>query len=132
MQKTYWWRIAVIFLPTLIIGTALKGKCNFSISRCLGGDSILFTRTLFHFSLSVFFIGLVIIFYSDIIFKKWLKFAIVWLILSGIFIAASPTYDRSTLGLNPTKESVSIWMSALFVFISLAQVIYLSNKNKKK
>lgn len=76
---------------------------------------------LFNISLSLFIISAITIFLRDQIFYSWLKFAYWWLPVTVLLVLIVPTSDGSLLPI--TKEIVSLWMSGLFVFISLVIMI---------
>jgi hypothetical protein len=131
MKKTYWWRACVMLLALIILAISFVWPCNFKISKCLGGDSILITRTLFHYFLSILVVSFFLFFISDSIFKKWLYFAVIWFFIDILLIIISPTYTGGFINFGPTKELVSIWMGALFVIISIALLIQAKIKEKK-
>lgn len=114
----------MIIFCILILLSAYIGYCEYRLSKCLFGNSILMTRTFFHFSLSLLAVSPLLFFISDKIFKKWLRFAGIWFAVAAILILISPEYSGGFgPSLNPTKESVSIWMSSLFVIGSLAIIV---------
>jgi hypothetical protein len=51
-------------------------------------------------------------------------------VLAVIFIILAPEYQGGWLGIGPEKESVSIWMSALFIFLSFAKIAW-DSRNKQ-
>jgi len=139
MKKTYWWRIAVSSISGtgIIIGYLLFypkkfGICDFITNYCmLNNYRENVARPLFYFAIFIFLISFVYFFANDLVFKKWLKFAIAWFVLASVFIYLAPTYSTQVVG-NPTKESISIWMGSLFVIISLVQIILEHKKSKRK
>ncbi|MDX9856084.1 MAG: hypothetical protein RBS86_04715 [Candidatus Moranbacteria bacterium] len=68
-------------------------------------------------------------FFSDKFFIKWLRFALIWFFLAIVFIALAPVYTGGWMNFGPTKESVSIWMSGLFMAISLGMFVREKLKN---
>jgi hypothetical protein len=132
MKKNYWWRIGLIVLCLIILSMAFIGPCNLNIEKCLGGDSIFITRTFFHIFLSLFLISPFLFFINDNIFLKWLRFALIWILLSIILIALVPVSTGGWMNFGPTKESVSIWMGSLLFIISLGLISYQSYKARKK
>lgn len=131
MKKTWWWRIMLVGLSAVVLLISYIGPCNFNFNRCLGGNSIIITRTVFHIFLAVFVISSFLFFVTDKVFLKWLRFSIAWVILSIILIALAPTSSGLWLPMNPTKEFVSIWMAILFVILSLGKIIWNSVKDWK-
>lgn len=141
MEKTYWWRI-IIFLvggAGLIIGYLIfypfqYGLCVSSEGKCLfSALKKTFAEPLFFLSLSLLTVSPFLFFIRDEIFLKWLRFAIVWFIVTAIFIILAPEYSGGWgANLNPTKESVSIWMGSLFVIISLVFIAREKWKTWKK
>lgn len=130
MKKTYWWRILILLSCIFVLLISFFIPCEQKIGKCIGGNNIIITRTLFHYFLSFLIVSPFLFLIKDVIFKKWFKFAIVWFVLLTIFIILSPEYSSDIFGLSPTKELVSIWMSSLFVIISLIQIIFLSIRQK--
>lgn len=132
MNKTYWWRIILSCTAMVVLVASYVGPCNFKFSRCLGGNSIFITRTIFHIFLAILIVSIMLFFVNNIIFLKWLRFAIVWIIFSVFLIAITPEYSGGWMSLNPDKELVSIWMGSLFVILSLIQIIWQSWKERKE
>jgi len=118
MKKTYWWRILTTLISILLLGTAYV----------MNNQSIFYSETisghLFIFNLAILIISIFLFFINDKVFIKWLRFAIVWIILSIILIALTPEYSGGWVSMNPTKEIVSIWMGSLFVILSLVKIIW--------
>lgn len=137
MKKTYWWRILITLFGFLILFYGWMASFGNTIGLChIENDKELclinynsYIDSLGFVSISLLVVSLFLYFINDIVFKKWLKFAIVWFALATIFIIHAPTYS-STIPGNPTKESISIWMSSLFVIISIIQIGILSRRHK--
>lgn len=99
--------------------------CFSDSSECLLDQFRLsFFEPLFLLSLSLTIISPFLFFISDKIFLRWLRFSLIWFGLAIIFIGVSPQYSGGWMSLGPTKESISIMMSALFVMLSLGIVGY--------
>lgn len=139
MQKTYWWRVATSLTSCvlLIVSYIFGHKILFSLCDKIGLDICFETtsqtigKPLFLLSLSLLIVSIFIFFITDIVFKKWLRFAIVWFVVAAVFVALAPVYSGGYIGLNPTKESISIWMGSLFVILSLIQIVWQSRKLQK-
>lgn len=86
------------------------------------------TRTLFHFSLALLVVSPALFLISRIVFKKWVHFSIMWFLSTAVLILIAPEYQGGWLGIGPEKESVSIWLSVLFVIISLAKLVWDTKK----
>lgn len=137
MKKTYWWRVLLSFFAAIgiTIGEITfypykYGLCKDSLDNC--AVSVLrksFSEPLFIFAVALFLISLFLFFVSNNIFIKWLKFAVVWIILSLFFILITPVYPGGFM--DPNREQVSIWMSGLFLIISLILIIIWHIKEKK-
>lgn len=128
MQKTYWWRASLVAICLVVILGFYISTCRFSFGRCLGGDSIPLTRMFFHIALSLFFVSSSLFFVRDIVFLKWLRFAIAWFAGTIILVALAPVSTGGWMSFGPTKELVSIWMGGLFVVISFAKLVWDSKK----
>ena len=64
-QKTYWWRIVLIAVCVIILTGAYIGPCEYNFGKCIGGNSILVVRSLFHFSLSFLLVSPALFFVVD-------------------------------------------------------------------
>ncbi len=124
MQKTYWWRIGLLVVSLIVLLIAYIEPCNYKLTRCLWGNSILITRTFFHIFLAILASSLFTFFISDKTFFKWLRFAVAWFALDAIFVTMAPVYTGGWINFDPTKELVSIWMGSLFVIISLIMFVW--------
>jgi len=87
---------------------------------------------ILYLSLALFVISPFLFFVRDKVFLCWIRFAIVWLIVSGILIAFTPEYSGGWLSIEPGKEQVSVWLAQLFVPASLILLIWKSRKTPKK
>ena len=123
MSKTYWWRIAVIFLGVLFLVAAYVMN-SFKLYEEINSP-------LFVFSLAILVVSVPLFFIADKIFLKWLRFAVIWILLSIFLIAITPE-RHAFFVMDPDKEMVSIWMSSLFVILSLVQIIWQSWKAGKE
>jgi len=136
MQKTYWWRVVVLLLS---VGLVLLGWVYETYFCFSGGNPeclldqfrLTIFEPLFIFSISLFTTSLLLFFINDIIFKKWLRFALIWFVVTFIFVALAPVYTGGWMSFGPTKESVSIWMGSLFVILSLGKIVWDSKKQNK-
>lgn len=123
MQKTYWWRVIFVLACIVILIGLLIGPCEYKLGKCLGGNSILVARTFFHVTLSLLIVTPFLFFVRDVVFLKWLRFGLVWFFVAVVLIALAPEYSGGWgPNLNPTKESVSIWMAFIFVIMSFAKL----------
>lgn len=82
------------------------------------------------FSMSLIVLSLILLFLNNSIFKKWLKLSIPLAIFCWIIILITPV---SSLGfLTPEREQVSIWMSSLFLIISIVMIVIWTIQEKRK
>lgn len=143
MQKTYWWRVAILVFSFLLGGVSyiFSNQLTFGIcddvystdsyKGCLDSSAQTIGEPLFLLSFSLLLVSIFLFFVNDTVFKKWLRFAIIWFVLSFIFIVLSPVYSGGWgPNFTPTKELVSIWMSSLFVIISLVKILIDSRSNR--
>ncbi|NLC30850.1 MAG: hypothetical protein GX765_02240 [Candidatus Moranbacteria bacterium] len=128
MKKTYWWRFLVLFLVLFFMIVDYLTYCHLDIRVCFWGNNS-FLRTIFHLSIPLFISSIILFLVSDNVFKKWLFFAFIWLGASMFFIARTPEYPIGFL--DPDREQVSIWMSSLFLVISLILLVMWQFKEKK-
>ena len=77
----------------------------------------------------IFLLSLITYKMKDIVFQTWFKFARVWVPLTIILVILSPEYGNALLPVE--KGTVSFFMSALFLIISLIIIVYKSFQNSK-
>ena len=116
----------------LVIDANKLGLCEIidGVMECLFNYNSYIDPLMF-FSLALFLISPFLFFISDKIFLKWLRFAVIWILLSIFLIAITPE-RHAFFVMDPDKEAVSIWMGSLFVILSLIQIIWQSIKARKK
>lgn len=129
MQKTYWWRVLISFISGgfILIGLVYDQYFCFTSKRLSCPLDIIRTSIIepvVMFSLSVFFVSFFLFFINDAIFKKWLRLAAIWCLLSIVLISLTPEYQGGWMPLSPDRELVSIWMSSLLVIISIPFIAY--------
>ncbi len=137
MNNKRWFVVLILALSVIIfIGGKLydtyvcfpggQGECPFAHYRL----SIIYP--IIYFSYASFVVSFFLFFVSDIVFKKWLGFAIVWLLIAFLWIANSPEYDSGFFSMmNFTKGIVARLMSVLFVPTSLGVLFFASRKEKR-
>ncbi len=103
-----------------------KGECLFDNYRL----AIIYPVILFFYAILA--TSPFLFFVSDSIFKKWLRFALVWFIISFVWIASVPAYDSGMFSMmNFTKGIVARLMSVLFVPVSLGVLFFAARKERK-
>lgn len=114
--------VFVIALLGFTLSIALAFSWGFGVSYSFYK---IFVEPLFFLSGSLFFVAVLFFFTRDQVFSAWLKFAKWWLPLSLMLIILSPT-DGSSAFFPAlfSKELTSMWMSSLFVAISLFIITY--------
>ncbi|MFZ2154054.1 MAG: hypothetical protein WAV16_02370 [Candidatus Moraniibacteriota bacterium] len=137
MKKTYWWRVLLSFFAAIgiTIGEITfypykYGLCKDSLDNC--AVSVLrksFSEPLFIFAVALFFTSLFLFFVSNNIFTKWFKFASIYTVFAWLAILITPVYPGGFM--DPNREQVSIWMSGLFLIISLILIIIWHIKERK-
>jgi hypothetical protein len=127
MKKTYWWRILVLLLSggVVISGLYYDSYLCFSsyVKDCLFDKyRLIFIEPAIIFFIALFIVSISLFFINDKVFIKWLRFAMIWVVLSIILIGITPIYSGGWVAINPDKETVSIWMGALFVILSWGKI----------
>lgn len=119
-QKTYWWRVLVVVFAVVLF------SYGFIVSNVIDGFGWYYSYVdSFDFASVAFFCSSLFLFFvSDAAFLKWFKFTFIWWFFSIILIILTPESYNSFLNLSPDRESVSIWLSVLFVIISLAKLVW--------
>jgi len=82
-------------------------------------------------SLLFIFVFIMIFFVSNYVLKKWINFLICWLVIETFLIISFPYDYGGWLSFGPTKYLVSLWMSSLFLIISLILLGVWQLKEKK-
>lgn len=136
MNKTYWWRISISIVSLVVIFLGYLSIYAYEIGICSRGANCSFgynpvIDSILYLAISTLLVSLITFFVLDKVFKSWFKFYIVWIIITIIFIYLAPTYSSGVIANSPTKEIVSIWMSVLFVIISIISFIVQTKKLKK-
>ena len=118
----------------LLVSAVVLVVCYLSVKGYFGNIFIFryndFTDSFMLLSASFLLVSLFMFSVTDSVFKKWLKFSSVWLLSSLLAIAMTPRYPRGFI--DPDREQVSIWMSSLFLIISIILMIIWSIKEKRK
>ncbi len=82
-----------------------------------------------YLSLSLLIVSPFLFFVRDEVFRKWLRFTLVWFGIAIVLIAVTPEYQGGIFAMmNPTKESVSVFFAFLFVPSALAFLFFTSRK----
>lgn len=143
MKKAYWVRGIVVivallglFISYVANNQLLFGICdnpyNFgSYEGCLDKGKFSVGSPFLYLSLSLLLSSVFLFFVSDIVFKKWLGFALVWILLSILLIVPAATHSGGIITGPTTKEEYAIFMSILFVPISLGILLFASWKERK-
>lgn len=131
MKKTYWWRIVALASCFVFGAVDYLTYCESNIRRCFWNSDMYILQTMFHFLIPISLISLITFFLSDNLFKKWFIFGVIWFFISLFFISITPEYSGGWISLTPDREQVSIWMSSLFLIISLILIIIWSVKERK-
>ena len=128
MISNYWKKIILTVLALAIVIFSYLWSCDGSVQKCLYGNSILFTRTVFHLSLAFLSVASFLFFVCDAVFLKWLRFTGIWFLSTILFIMITPEYSNNILALGMTKKPISLTMSALFLPVSLVWLLWDSKR----
>ena len=138
-KNVYYWKFFLVIFTLLGLGHSylmiyseelgIYKKNNDFIILIFGYNA--YTDSICFIFLSLFITSIFTFFISDKIFKKWLIFTAVWMISTVILVLLAPVSGGGLFGLGPDKELVSIWMSSLFVFISILMFIIMSVRERK-
>lgn len=121
-KKTYWWRCLLLIIPTVILLILYSVPCGHKLARCFWGNNNLI-RTTFHFFGSILVVSPFLFFIKDSIFLKWLRLALVWIVVSIFLIVLIPDQQPGLFSFGgPSKETLSIFFGSLFVIVSLAKI----------
>ena len=123
--------LSISFLGLLVfifsVYISVNGLCEYKyICSRLHDDSFM---AIFLVFLPFFLFSLITYKMKDNIFQTWFKFARIWVPLTILLVILSPEYGNSLLPVE--KGTVSFFMSALFLIISLIIIAYKSFQNSK-
>ena len=119
--------LGIIAFLVSVFSIDIKLCPSYSYSSCSQFFSF-FGETIFIF-IPLFLLSLITYKMRDNIFQTWFKFARIWVPLTIILVLLSPEYGNALLPVE--KGTVSFFMSALFLIISLIIIIYKSLQNNK-
>jgi len=112
---------------SLSILSELFGKRIYYSDIAPAGESIFFLSATLLLSLIPLY------FLKEGIYKAWRKFAVIYLPIAILWIAASDPYGGGGyVGMLDSREQVTFFVSGLFLLISLILIIYKSIKLRKK
>lgn len=144
MKKSYWWRYCILVFALVLLGISylFNNKIQFGICErpyqtdayvgCLDRDILFIGYPLYLFGCSLILTSFFLFFVSDRVFKTWLRFALIWFIISFVWIASVPAYDSGMFSMmNFTKGIVARIMSVLFVPVSLGVLFFAARKERK-
>jgi len=105
---------------------------------CLSGDETClfvglrksFAEPLFIFSFALFAFSVFGLFIKNEVLERWTRFGVSLSVLCWFFILITPV--RSSGLLTPDREEVSVWMSSLFLIISMVMIIIWTVQERRK
>lgn len=86
---------------------------------------------LFGFSISLFLVSILLLFFSETIFNSWKKFAQIYIPISIILVLLAPNFVNTGMGVvgyGFDKETTTWWLSGIFFVVSLIIIIRQSLK----
>lgn len=86
---------------------------------------------LFYFIVSLLAVSVSLFFVKNSVFNRWIKFAIGYVIVAWFIILSTPVDVHSFNPLKIERYNVSIWMSSLFLIISLVLITIWQIKERK-
>ena len=112
----------LLLLAGIVIDPYIIGLCTNDSKYCIFGlFSHSIGKPLFIISLPLFLLSLITYKMRDEVFAVWFRFSRVWFPLTLFLVIISPEYGNSLLPVE--KDSVSFFMSLLFLLISLTIII---------
>ena len=127
-------KVCIVSLIGLVLGIAIDpyiiGLCATDKSLCIF-DSLahILGKPLVIIFLPLFLVSVAMFRFKKQIFDTWVRFVYFWLPITALFVILAPEYDSSLL--NIQKDSVSLFMSGLFMIVSFFLVVYISIKGGK-
>lgn len=127
-------KVCVISLIGLVLGIVIDpyilGFCTTDRSLCVF-DSLAHAlgKPLVIIFLPLFLVSAAMFYFKEQVFDIWVKFVCFWLPITALFVILAPEYDSSLL--NIQKDSVSLFMSGLFVIVSFFLIVYRSIRSGK-
>ena len=137
MKRTIWYKLLILAVGSVVICFGWffdgfhTGFCNMKngIEDCIVGYSDYASPLLF-LSITVIATICVLFFVGDDIFKKWLRFFVIWLVITSFFIIKA-SGGGGWMGFGLTKQMVAIFMGVSLVVISVSMIAYKHFQLKK-
>ncbi|EKE20494.1 MAG: hypothetical protein ACD_7C00551G0003 [uncultured bacterium] len=137
MKKNYVSRTILFALNVIIIVSVFIYENYFCFSGKYENKCFLseyrdaFIEPLFYFVSSALAVSIILFFVRDVVFNKWIKLAMGMSFIMWYFILSTPVSVHSFNPIAIERELVSIWMSALFLIISIILIIIWQIKENK-
>lgn len=137
MKKNYKSRTLLLLLNITIVMATLIYDKYFCFSEKYKNKCFLlelkdaFIEPFFYFVISLAVVSVFLFFVQDIVFDRWIKFAIGYTIIAWLIIFSTPVSVQSFNPISIERYNVSIWMSGLFLIISLILIVIWHIKERK-
>jgi len=112
----------VAFISSVVLGLSEKfGICPSASSYVCINKAELWAEPLFFGSLSLFIILLILLFTKEAVWNAWKKFGIWYIPLTAFLIFIAPSSSGGSFGYSMgfDREAVTMFLSAIFLVISL-------------
>ena len=117
----------------LIVFSGKLGICsNIEHGLSCFVDFVYLINPLTYISLLFAIIFSMMVFVSNYILRKWVNFFIYWVVLETFLIISFPYDYGGWMSFGPTKDLVSLYMSSLFLVISIIMIIIWTIQEKRK
>ena len=117
--------ILLVLLSFFFMNLGNLGDCQSSF--CLRVPSTI-GEPLFFISAPLIIIGFILLFVSENVYKSWKKFAMVFVPIEVIIIFSVPT--RANM-FDPDREMVALWLSSLFLLLSIVIILLKHFRSKR-
>ena len=115
--------IFVVLLTFVALVPDKVGICPAENYNCLSFSSSMYesVEAIFIFFSALSFVFFILLFVRHEVFKTWRKFAIPYIVVALIIIAATPVYGDLAA---PNREQVTWFLSGLYVVLSVIAILY--------
>ncbi|MGW8184822.1 MAG: hypothetical protein ACWGHO_01780 [Candidatus Moraniibacteriota bacterium] len=135
MSKFFWWKILGLLLGVgaFFFGLQFDGFHSGLCSNKNGTEECIveyspYSKPMLLLSVPFVVILAILFFVEDDIFKKWLKFLIIWSIILTYLLTGASAGD---MNLGISKELVAVFMGFILIIFSVFIILYQGYKLKK-
>lgn len=132
MKKTYWWRIILMVISVATVLVLFAVPCRFDYWECFGGSHL--QTMVIRMAFAIFIVSFFLFLVDDEVFKKWLKFTSLWIILEIIIIGTTDAHRYKNIGSDGVysyRGYLSGILTDIFTLLSIVKISWDSFISRK-